>query len=436
MVAGRTNNRNNNNNKKQKKGKKYNKGEIEPPSENTLNRFAGSSEEENEIGDEVEEDNVSGGIIRDNDNDELVKSAIVAYDEDNNDDDNDDDSGNDGDNANVNTLSERVVSDDNNDHDNDGDDEGEKDDYDDASSDDDEYGSPHPPSSTTGVVENGRDGGRTTKMAGQFGMSGAMARILNSGLPRESKATAARRKGKNNDTQQTIILSKGTTPLQKLQKKHKAEQGVLRERRRTRRSTNLTVMHAPLSTATSLTITTTGNDGDTENGMALSRELESERMHRRVATRGVVSLFNAITQHQQAQQNNNVSSTIIGPSSSKSSGNDGELKRMNKHTFLDMIKKSGGGGEDKKDEGKDNGKRRRTLSIAHEHDTTGNSMNTSSSGTANQGKKKVAGDGWNALKDDFMMSSKLKDWDKNVSDDDDDDDADDDDEAFPSSALD
>ena len=35
-----------------------------------------------------------------------------------------------------------------------------------------------------------------------------------------------------------------------------------------------------------------------------------------------------------------------------------------------------------------------------------------------------------------MMSSKLKDWDKNVSDDDDDDDADDDDEAFPSSALD
>ena len=192
MVAGRTNNRNNNNNKKQKKGKKYNKGEIEPPSENTLNRFAGSSEEESEIGDEVEEDNVSGRIIRDNDNDELVKSAIVAYDEDNN----DDGSGNDGDNANVNTLSERVVSDDNNNHDNDGDDEGEKDDYDDSSSDDDEYGSPHPPSSTTGVVENGRDGGRTTKMAGQFGMSGAMARILNSGLPRESKATAARRKEK------------------------------------------------------------------------------------------------------------------------------------------------------------------------------------------------------------------------------------------------
>ena len=111
-------------------------------------------------------------------------------------------------------------------------------------------------------------------------------------------------------------------------------------------------MHAPLSTATSLTITTTGNDGDTENGMALSRELESERIHRRVATRGVVSLFNAITQHQQAQQNNNVSSTIIGPSSSKSSGNDGELKRMNKHTFLDMIKNSGGVVKIKKTKGR------------------------------------------------------------------------------------
>ena len=53
-----------------------------------------------------------------------------------------------------------------------------------------------------------------------------------------------------------------------------------------------------------------------------------------------------------------------------------------------------------------------------------NNENGSDRGGENAKKSRKEGGGWNALKDDFMMNSKLKDWDKELSDEDDDDDSD------------
>jgi hypothetical protein len=53
-------------------------------------------------------------------------------------------------------------------------------------------------------------------------------------------------------------------------------------------------LHIPLSVATTNTV----EDGR----LSVTNELEQERFHRRVATRGVVALFNAISQHQKSTE--------------------------------------------------------------------------------------------------------------------------------------
>jgi hypothetical protein len=104
-----------------------------------------------------------------------------------------------------------------------------------------------------------------------------------------------------------------------------------------------------------------------------------------VATRGVVALFNAITQHQRSTNDadtNNVSSKRKA----------GETSKLTKHGFLDKIKAAAvTKGSDK------------TKEVEAEKPT-------------NVGdKKEKKSPSWGALKDDYMLNSKK--WDEESSDD-------------------
>lgn len=102
------------------------------------------------------------------------------------------------------------------------------------------------------------------------GMANAMARILG---PNPTTST----------TKKPVVLSKTTTKLQLELSKEAQELKELKARRKLNREKRLTCYHVPSAT-----------DVD---------EVEQERYHRRVATRGVVALFNAIAQHQQKATN-------------------------------------------------------------------------------------------------------------------------------------
>jgi hypothetical protein len=210
------------------------------------------------------------------------------------------------------------------------------------------------------------------------GLAGAMAKILGIAAPTKTKS-------------KQIILSKTITPLQRQQKKEKEQEDALRLKRKQRRDVHLTSMHIPLSAATSRPIV--GKD-DMDNliAKAMSKEVESESTHRRVATRGVVALFNTISKHQQQKLQEQHESGILSKSNSE------DIKAMTKHGFLDMLKKTGSSQSDLKE-----------------------STDTVKKIKADVGGAKTS-KGWNALKDDFMMNSKLKDWDKAMSDDEDSDD--------------
>ena len=113
-------------------------------------------------------------------------------------------------------------------------------------------------------------------------MANAMGRIL---------GTENRGQNEISSRASSVVLAKTVTPLQKLQQKEKDEQKAVKEKRKANRERNLTALHLPLSIATTNNIESGGK-------LSVAKELEQERFHRRVATRGVVALFNAITQHQ------------------------------------------------------------------------------------------------------------------------------------------
>jgi hypothetical protein len=117
------------------------------------------------------------------------------------------------------------------------------------------------------------------------GMANAMSKILGT-QPKYSN--------------QSVILSRTVTPLQRLAKAEKEKEREAREKRKLNRERHLTALHIPLSVATS--------QQQTVGSASLVKELEMERTHRRVATRGVVALFNAIAQHQ--KKANEVSAII------------------------------------------------------------------------------------------------------------------------------
>lgn len=124
-----------------------------------------------------------------------------------------------------------------------------------------------------------------------FKMASVMGRIL--GDDNKEKTTS---------TTTSVVLGKTVTPLQRLQQQEKEKLKSLTEKRKANRERNLSALHYPLSIATSHQV-------QTEGRLSVAKELEQERYHRRVATRGVVALFNAISQHQRS--NNQVSLTPL-----------------------------------------------------------------------------------------------------------------------------
>ena len=227
-----------------------------------MDRFAGSSEEEDNDQDEVE--NEYDDSSEDEINEHNLQKHVAGGDE--------------ADESSVDEDEETV-----------------------SSSDDDEYG----PVTTKAVSkkkkasvdsdsdEDESDNENMFPEASQNGMAGAMAKILGVPMPK-AKDTKA------------VVLSKTITPLQKQQKKEKEEYDALRLKRKQRREIALTALHVPLSAATSRPIV--GKDKSSDMiAKAMAQEIEVESMHRRVATRGVVALFNTISQHQQQRAQEQVS---------------------------------------------------------------------------------------------------------------------------------
>jgi hypothetical protein len=244
------------------------------------------------------------------------------------------------------------------------------------------------------------------------GMANAMARILGGQLTMQPEKTSesASKKGTK-----PVILSKTTTPLQRLQQKMKTEEQALRQKRLNRRAENLSAMRLPLAPSAGMSAeklwketkksNRKRNIEDDNDAAAIANEIEGERTHRRIATRGVVALFNAISKHRAAvaaeaaaKEQEKRDAREEGRSARKK-GEESGVSSQTKHGFLDMIKKSV-----KKDESGADGTRKQGGS------TPQNGENNKKDSTV----------GWSALKDDYMMNSKLKDWDK-MSDDDDDD---------------
>jgi len=291
-----------------------------------------------------------------------------------------------------------------------------EDDYNnDEQSDDDEMTAPSP---------------RSAKSAG---MANAMSRILggqtfqspdaDTSAPMAAAAAA-----------KPVILSKTTTPLQRLQQKIKTEEQALRQKRHSRRTENLSAMRLPLAPTAGMSAEKlwkqtkkkskrkrgSSNEDEEEahrndNALAIAYEIEGERAHRRIATRGVVALFNAISKHRavvaseaaaKEEEKRRIREEGRQSRFGKKKSDEGEVRTKTKHGFLDMIKKSAAVGASKGDENDGGGGR---VNGADKSKESGSSKEASSKST-----------GWSALKDDFMMNSKLKDWDKDISDDEDD----------------
>lgn len=105
--------------------------------------------------------------------------------------------------------------------------------------------------------------------------------------------------------------------------------------------------------------------------------MDYEKNLAKIATRGVVKLFNAVSKHQKEME----SKLKSAPTEAKKSK---VVESMSKSAFLDMLKSS----SDK------TGTRTNEKQIEKTNDTT--TTDNSSS--------------WNILRDDFMMGAKMKDW--------------------------
>jgi hypothetical protein len=219
--------------------------------------------------------------------------------------------------------------------------------------------------------------------AKSMGMANAMARILHSGSSTSAgtKATSAKHQ---NAKEVGPVLSKTTTKLQKAQMEEKETQVNEYKKRQQRRKENLQCMHIPLSVRTG---TSQGIDP-----AEVAKEIQAERAHRRIATRGVVALFNAIAQHQGAKKKEDADE------GGKDKHDTNESMPKTKYAFLEKIKGTASSG-DKNDE------------ITSRQD---DKIRTNKAGKKSDGAKEVS---WGALKDDFMMAPKLKDWDKDDDDD-------------------
>jgi len=107
-------------------------------------------------------------------------------------------------------------------------------------------------------------------------------------------------------------------------------------------------------------------------------ERDFERKFQRIATRGVVQLFNAVRKQQKTVEDK------LKEAGSSVRRQDNVLKSVSKGNFLDMLKGS----------------------------STNDNANTDVPQTETADK---AGSSWRVLRDDFMMGAKMKDWDQEES---------------------
>ena len=230
------------------------------------------------------------------------------------------------------------------------------------------------------------------------GLSNAMSRILGGFSEKRDP--------------KSVILSKTTTPLQRLQQKIKSEEQELRQKRQSRREQNLSCMRVPLAPTAGMSAEKLWKQhakkskrkrGDgpevqdeyqSKNAAAIANEIESERTHRRIATRGVVALFNAISKHRAAvaaeaaaKEEEKRRLREEGALIRKKNEEEKAVVSTSKFGFLDMIKKSAS-------------------------TSKGESSGDNRAGEQAKSDTKASAVGWSALKDDYMMGSKLKDWDK------------------------
>jgi hypothetical protein len=142
------------------------------------------------------------------------------------------------------------------------------------------------------------------------GLSSAISRILSSSTKTLSKQSASKK---------SLVLSKTVTKHQKALKEEDDKVKGAGKARSLKRSANLSSMYIPTLTSSSSTHT---------------KVLTRERDLRRVATRGVVALFNAIATHQHSAKR---------VKEGKDDGSEG-VEDGKKETFINKIKESAGGG--------------------------------------------------------------------------------------------
>ena len=173
-----------------------------------------------------------------------------------------------------------------------------------------------------------------------------------------------------------------TNDLVRLETEEK-ERRVLKKKRQERRKKNLSMMFVP------------------GKGTAEPKAIEGERALRRIATRGVVALFNAIAAHQHE-------ASKAGEGAVESVG-DGTKKG-----FVDNLKEKAVGKEEA------GGSAALAVSgpIARKKGSSAKvTAGDDDEGTAAKAKRKAhseSGSKW--LSDDYLMKNKLKDWDKDSSD--------------------
>lgn len=191
-------------------------------------------------------------------------------------------------------------------------------------------------------------------------MAKAMSRIL--GIPEEKD--------------KVVVLSKTVTKIQKIQSENRLEQTSLSRKRSERKQINLACMYIPSRI----------NNNSNKQTTLDAQEVQKDRVYRRIATRGVVALFNAISQHQQqtAAGTSGMTNTSTGSLLAEKGGTNNSTTVTSKRAFLDKIKES---------------------AAKQQITTTDKTITTQDNcdGTADVASTNKRG--WNALKDDYMMGT-------------------------------
>jgi hypothetical protein len=175
------------------------------------------------------------------------------------------------------------------------------------------------------------------------GMASAMLSILSTVPPNELTAVKGTKQAKHHLPVQhtSVVLSRARTRLQRLFEDEKQDQIRKKSLKRLHpaevgpHKRVLRAYHVPLSAATISSL---------PPSISVTDELNDERMFRRIATRGVVALFNAIEQHQSAlhppgleQHGKSGDDARATRVRTLSSGGTAGTKHT-KHSFLDLIK--------------------------------------------------------------------------------------------------